>query len=238
MSFIILDTETTGFAQQDRIIQLAYIVFDGMNLEPFETFCHTDQPISFSAMAVHHITPEMIAGKPKLTDTEVYKFLEELNTEDNYLVIHNAPFDLAMLEKEGFINKMKLIDTLKVTKHLAPNLESHAMQYLRYHRGLYKEEAEIEKLLNLQIKAHDAMGDIIVLFLLLKRLLDGRNPDQLVELTQKPNLMNKLRFGKYRGQMISDVIKSDRAYLEWMLNKLTDLDPDVKYTIEYFMKKS
>ncbi len=237
MNFIILDTETTGFGQNDRIIQLAYLVYDGMNLEAFETFCSTEQTISFSAMAVHHITPEMIQDKPRLIDTEIYKFLEELNTEDNYLVIHNAPFDLPMLAKEGFHNKMKLIDTLKVTKHLAPNLESHAMQYLRYHRGLYKEEAEIEKLLNLQIKAHDAMGDIVVLFLLLRRLLDGRTPDQLVELTQKPNLMNKLRFGKYRGQLISDIVKTDPQYLEWMVTKLTDLDPDVKYTIEYFINK-
>ncbi|MBI9032160.1 3'-5' exonuclease [bacterium] len=237
MNFIILDTETTGFAQNDRIIQLAYIVYDGMNLEPFETFCSTDQAINFSAMAVHHITPEMIENQPRLIETEVYKFLEELNSEDNYLVIHNASFDIAMLAKEGFKNRMQVIDTLKVTKHLAPNLESHAMQYLRYHRGLYKEEAAIEQLLNIEIKAHDAMGDIVVLFLLLKRLLDGRSPQQLVELTQKPLLVNKLRFGKYRGQLISEVIKTDKSYFEWMISKLTDLDPDVKYTIEYYMNK-
>lgn len=237
MNFIILDTETTGFAEKDRIIQLAYIVFDGMNLEPFETFCHTDQPINFSAMAVHHITPEMIENQPKLIDTEIYKFLEELNTEDNYLVIHNAPFDLDMLAKEGFQNKMKVIDTLKVTKNLAPNLESHAMQYLRYHRGLYKEEAEITKLLGVEIKAHDAMGDIVVLFLLFKRLLDGRTPDELVEISQKQNIVNKLRFGKYRGQLISDVLKTDRGYLEWMIAKLTDLDPEIKASIEHFLNK-
>ncbi len=237
MNFIILDTETTGFDKNDRIIQLAYIVYDGMNLEPFETFCYTEQPINFSAMAVHHITPDIIQGKEKLTETEVYKFLEELNTEENYLVIHNAPFDLAMLAKEGFVNKMKLIDTLKVTRHLAPNLESHAMQYLRYHRGLYKEEAEITQLLGVEIKAHDAMGDIIVLYLLLKRLLANNTPEQLVELTQKPNLINKLRFGKYRGQLISEVVKTDRQYLQWMVEKLTDLDPDVKFTIEHFLGK-
>lgn len=237
MNFVILDTETTGFDQKDRIIQLAYIVYDGMNLEPFETFCSTEQAINFSAMAVHHITPEMIQNQPKLTETDVYKFLEELNTEENYLVIHNAPFDLAMLAKEGFVNKMQVIDTLRVTKHLAPNLESHAMQYLRYHRGIYKEEAEITKLLGVEIKAHDAMGDIVVLFLLFKRLLEGRTPEQLVEISQKQNIINKLKFGKYRGQMISDVIKTDRAYLEWMVTKLTDLDPDVKYTIEFFLNK-
>ncbi|MFA7056088.1 MAG: exonuclease domain-containing protein [Candidatus Cloacimonadales bacterium] len=237
MNFIILDTETTGFDQNDRIIQLAYIVYDGMNLEPFETFCSTSQPIGFSAMAVHHITPEMIAGKPKLVDTEIYKFLEELNTEENYIVIHNAPFDLKMLEREGFQNKMKVIDTLRVTQRLAPNLESHKMQFLRYHRGLYKEEPEMAKMLGVEIKAHDAMGDIVVLFLLFKRLLEGRTPDELVEISSQPNMISKMRFGKYRGQLISDIIKTDRAYLEWMVTKLTDLDPDVKYSIEVFLNR-
>lgn len=237
MNFIILDTETTGFDQNDRIIQLAYIVYDGMNLEPFETFCSTPQPIGFSAMAVHHITPEMIAGKPKLIDTEIYKFLEELNTEENYMVIHNAPFDLKMLEREGFQNKMKVIDTLRVTQRLAPNLESHKMQFLRYHRGLYKEEPEMAKMLGVEIKAHDAMGDIVVLFLLFKRLLEGRTPDELVEISSQPNMINKMKFGKYRGQLISDVVKTDRPYLEWMVTKLTDLDPDVKYSIEVFLNK-
>jgi DNA polymerase III epsilon subunit-like protein len=236
MSFIILDTETTGFEKNDRIIQLAFIVFDGMNLEPFETFCSTDTPINFSAMAVHHITPEMIADKPRLVETEVYQFLQELNSEDNYMVIHNAPFDLKMLAKEGFENKMKLIDTLKVTRQLAPNLESHAMQFLRYHRGLYKEEKAVEEALGVKIQAHDAMGDIVVLYLLLKRLLESKSPDELVEITSKPNLNNKIKFGKYKGQKISEIANNDRPYLEWLIANLKDLDPETKYAIEFFLK--
>ncbi len=236
MSFVILDTETTGFEKNDRIIQLAFIVFDGMNIEPFEAFCSTDTPINFSAMAVHHITPEMIEGKPRLIDTEEYQFLQELNNSDNYLVIHNAPFDLGMLAKEGFTNNMKLIDTLKVTRHLAPSLESHAMQYLRYHRGLYKEEKSVEESLGISIKAHDAMGDIVVLYLLLKRLLESKSPDELVDITSKPNLNNKIRFGKYKGKKISEIAKTDRAYLEWIINNLQDLDAETKYAIDYFLQ--
>ena len=236
MSFIILDTETTGFEKEDRIIQLAFLVYDGMNLEPFETYCSTDATIGFSAMAVHHITPEMLEGKIPLVDTEVYQFLEELNTEDNYMVIHNAKFDLAMLAKEGFVNKMKLIDTLQATRQLAPGLESHAMQYLRYHRGLYKEEKAVEEQLGVEIKAHDAMGDIVVLYLLLKRLLEKSTPEQLVELTGKPVLLSKFKFGKYRGKKISDIVVQDRGYLEWMIKNLKDLDEDLKYTIRHYLK--
>jgi hypothetical protein len=31
-----------------------------------------------------------------------YEKLKELNTSENILVSHNAPFDVAMFEKEGF----------------------------------------------------------------------------------------------------------------------------------------
>lgn len=236
MEFVILDTETTGSGADDRVIQLAYLVSDGMNLEPYTAFCKPDKPISFGAMAVHHITPEMISDKPKLVDTEAYHFLEELNTEENCLVIHNAPFDIGMLEKDGFKNKMKVIDTLKVVRHLAPDLNSHALQYLRYHRGLYREEHQIEEQLGMQIAAHDAFGDIVVLFLLFKRLLQAKTAEEMIEISALPSFMTKFRFGKYNGQLIADVARKDRSYCEWLLYKAKDLKPDLKHTLEYLLE--
>ena len=59
--YIILDTETTGTSENDRIIQLGYIVLDGKNIEVHNEFNSTKEvPISFGAMEVHGITPEMI----------------------------------------------------------------------------------------------------------------------------------------------------------------------------------
>ena len=95
--YIILDTETTGVGENDRVIQLGYIVLGAKDIEVHNEFYSSDVPISFGAMEVHGITQEMIENKPTCKDSVAYKRLEELNTNENYMIIHNAPFDLGML---------------------------------------------------------------------------------------------------------------------------------------------
>ena len=137
--YIILDTETTGTGDTDRVIQLGYIVLGVNPIEVHNEFNSSDVPINFGAMEVHGITPDLLVGKPACTETTAYKRLLELNAPDNYLIIHNAPFDIKMLEKEGFSTQMKVIDTLRVAKHVLPDEEAHRLQYFRYKMELYKE---------------------------------------------------------------------------------------------------
>jgi len=240
--YIILDTETTGTGESDKIIQLGYMVLGkpSERVEVHNEFCSCDTQISLGAMETHHITPNMVEGKPLCTDMQAYQRLVELNSDDNYMIIHNAPFDLGMLEKEGFKNQMQLIDTLRCAKHLYAEQDFHRLQYLRYSLELYKdEEAEAEKL-GVVIKAHDAIGDVLILKLfmsaLTKRVKENYpndNPMQkLVELSKQPVYMNKpLRFGKNKGKTIEDLVISDRGYIDWM-RKNMDLDEDMQYTIK------
>jgi len=240
--YIILDTETTGIGDNDRIIQLGYLVLGkpSEGVEVHNEFCSCDTPIALGAMETHHITPEMIEGKPVCTDMQAYKRLVELNSDDNYMIIHNAPFDLGMLEKEGFKNQMQLIDTLRCAKHLYTEEDFHRLQYLRYSLKLYKEEAAEAQKLGVVIKAHDAIGDVLILKLFMsaltkkvKEVYPNENPmHKLVELTKQPVYMNKpLRFGKNKGKTIEDLVISDRGYIDWM-RKNMDLDEDMQYTIK------
>ncbi|MEA1919328.1 MAG: exonuclease domain-containing protein [Campylobacterota bacterium] len=237
--YVLLDTETTGTSEEDRIIQLGYIVLEGKKeTEVYNEFCSSERPISFGAMEVHGITPEMIEGKLTCTQTQAYKELEALNVESNYMVIHNAPFDLGMLAKEGFTCKMKLIDTLRCAKHVFDDSEAHRLQFFRYQMGLYKEEQAEADALGIEVKAHDAIGDVLVMKLFLSRLREavqerfaGESPvEKLVELTKKPVLIKSFRFGKYRGKKIADVAQEDAGYLRWMQSNM-DLDEDMKYTL-------
>ena len=238
--YIILDTETTGAGEKDRIIQLGYMVLEGAQVEVFNEFCSADVPISYAAMEVHGITPEMIEGKPKCQELPSYKKLLEINTPQNYLIIHNAPFDIGMLQKEGFENKMQLIDTLRVAKHLLPDEEAHRLQYFRYKMGIYKEEEREAKKLGITIKAHDAIGDVLVLKLFLtrlKHLVMKKFPNEnsvakMVELTKTPIFIEKFRFGKYKDKTLQEVALQDPSYLHWMLEKMENLDDDLRYSIK------
>ena len=237
--YVILDTETTGVGENDRVIQLGYVVLGAKDVEVHNEFYSSDVPISFGAMEVHGITPDMIQGKPACTDSIAYKRLCELNTNENYMIIHNAPFDLGMLEKEGFKTQMKVIDTLRVAKHVLPDEDAHRLQYFRYKMELYKDEQKEADALGVVVKAHDAIGDVLVLKLLLSKLKDivastfpADNPvEKMVDLTNTPILVKSFRFGKYKGKTLVEVATSDAGYLRWMLTSMENLDDDMRYSI-------
>jgi DNA polymerase III epsilon subunit-like protein len=237
--YVILDTETTGASESDRIIQLGYMVLEASKpVQVFNAFCSSEVPISIGAMEVHGITPEMIEGQPPCTKTQAYQYLESINDAANYIIIHNAPFDLGMLKHEGFTCKMQVIDTLRCAKHVFDDHETHRLQYFRYAMDLYKEEAKEAASLGIEVKAHDAIGDVLVLKLFLTRLKEalmqkfpGMNPiDKMVALTQEPVMIKQFRFGKYRGKMIADMALQDPGYLRWMQGNM-ELDEDMKYTL-------
>jgi DNA polymerase III epsilon subunit-like protein len=237
--YVILDTETTGIGEKDRVIQLGYVVLGGEKVEVHNEFNSSETPISFGAMEVHGITQDMIDGKPACVDTEAFKRLQELNETDNYMIIHNAPFDLGMLEKEGFDVRMKVIDTLRVAKHILPDEEAHRLQYFRYKMGLYEEEEKEAKALGVVVKAHDAIGDVLILKLLLSKLkalvsaaFPSENPvEKMVDLTNAPILVKTFRFGKYKDKTLEEVAREDAGYLRWMLKGMESLDADMRYSI-------
>ncbi len=242
--YILFDTETTGNSELDRIIQVgAMVVHDKAHIEVFDELCSTSVPISIEAMEVHNITPDVIADKAPFAQTKFAKRIEEYNTPENYLIAHNIKFDLGMLEKEGFANRYTLIDTVRVAKHLLPDSPAHRLQYLRYALELYKTEKEEAQRLGVTIKAHDAIGDVLVMKLLLSRLVTltqekfpGINPMQkMAELTQTPALLKTFKFGKYKDRDIEEIAREDMGYLQWMYKNL-DLDEDLKFTLEQYLQ--
>jgi DNA polymerase III epsilon subunit-like protein len=241
--YILFDTETTGTQEQDKIIQVGAMIVDGKGaVEIYDELCSCTVPISIEAMEINNITPDMIENKPKFTESNFYKVLQSLNTQENFLIAHNMPFDLGMLEKEGFIPNIKLIDTLRCARHIFKDSLYHRLQYLRYSQELYKLEASEAAKHNITVKAHDAIGDVLVMKLLLSVLVGkikenfpGINPMvKLAELTSTPIFIETFNFGKYKGKKIEDVCNDDMGYINWMMDKM-ELDSDMKYTLDKLM---
>jgi len=241
--YILFDTETTGNQEEDRIIQVGSMIVDAKGkVEVYDELCSTVLPIKIEAMAVHGITPDLIEGKGLFTQTSFYKVLESLNNQENYLIAHNMPFDMGMMKKEGFVSNLKIIDTLRIAKHLLKQSESHSLQYLRYSLELYKNEQKEADKYNITIKAHDAIGDVLVMKLLLSHLVKltkeqfpGINPMvKMVELTTTPIFIETFKFGKHKGKSIKEVCDNDMNYINWMMDKM-DLDMDMQYTLDKIM---
>ncbi len=249
MYYILCDVEATGNRGNDRIIQLGLMLFkNNLNNDPLEIYNelnHTDANMMPEAMEIHNITPEMLKNKKELHQTNGYNKLCELNNKGNIFIAHNAPSDMKMLRRENFSSEMTVIDTLRCARHLFDHLDAHRLQFLRYKLGLYKdEETEAEKL-NINLKAHDAISDVLVMKLLLSRLIaevknqfgltaDIEIIDKLIELSITPVLLKKFKFGKYKDEYIDEIANSDFGYIGWMRDTLK-LDEDMKYTLDYYL---
>ena len=244
-SYVLFDTETTGNQEEDRIIQVGAMILQGKSVEVYDELCSSQVPITVEAMEVHNITPNLLEGKPQFNDTSFSKKVNELNSSNNYLIAHNISFDLSMIEKENFTNEFTIIDTLRCAKHLLPDSPYHRLQYLRYSLELYKDEQIEANKHNITIKAHDAIGDVLVMKLLLSRLtilvkekfnLSGEAIMQkLAKLSQTPVLIKRFTFGKYKDREIEEIAAADIGYLKWMRNNMEDLSEDMIFTLDQYL---
>ena len=228
---IFLDTETTGLESSDKICSIAIISqSEDETLSQYELI-NEGKKIPALASSIHHITNEMIKDKNDFKNSKIYKFLQENNTQETTIVGHNVKFDLEKLSSAAYRFKGKIVDTLRVTKHLIPECELFSLQLLRYELKLYINEPK-------DVLAHHAMGDAIVVKLLYEYLLEMTTLEEMYELSFKNVLLNKLQFGKYSGKYIEEIAMNDRGYLEWMLSSISDLDEDLRYSIIYYLEGS
>ncbi len=129
MRQIVLDTETTGLDPRSghRIIEVACIELVNRRLtgHHLHKYINPEREIDEGAQAVHGITLEFLADKPKFADV-VDEFLEFINGAE--LIIHNAPFDIGFLNAElRRLDRVPVeticngvVDTLRMAKDLHP----------------------------------------------------------------------------------------------------------------------
>ena len=127
MRQIVLDTETTGLDPRSghRIIEVACIEMENRRLtgRHLHKYINPEREIDAGAQAVHGITLEFLADKPKFADI-VDEFLEFISGAE--LVIHNAPFDIGFLNAElerlgrPAIARDRVVDTLALARRKHP----------------------------------------------------------------------------------------------------------------------
>ena len=234
MKTIYLDTEVTGLEKNDKLCQIAFLVVDEQgNFEVYEELCNPKIPITKGASDCHGITDDMVADKETFVESSIYQVLESLNNEENCFVAHNASFDLDMLQRDGFVWRGKVLDTLKVARSLYNNdntIKSFALQNLRSTLFLHTIEKKMMDELNVTIKAHDALGDVLSLFALVKYLRESFSIslEKLIEMSNDKVALTYIPFGKYRNRTFDEIAQDDPNYLQWILDN--DFDDSIVYS--------
>ncbi len=233
MELIFLDTETTGIEESDRLCQVCYRIGDVVKTEYFKPMV----PMSVKSMSITHITNKMLEGKPAFQGSDFAQELQKLLTT-GIMVAHNCQFDCKMLTLEGMVIP-RSICTLRVARHLDAGgvIPEYNLQYLRYYLDL-----------DVPGNAHDAEGDVSVLYAVFERLLakikektgdEVSAIEKMIEISSTPSLYKKFNFGKHKDKPISEIAVSDRGYLEWLLKQKIesgDNDEDWIYTLQYYLR--
>jgi DNA polymerase-3 subunit epsilon len=131
---VILDTETTGldFRTGDRVVEIGCVELLGRQLtgQRFHAYINPDREIPQGAIAIHGLTNEFIADKPKFAEV-VVEFMEFIRGAE--LVIHNAAFDVGFLDHELGLLKYEsidqicidVIDTLRMAREMRPGKKNN-----------------------------------------------------------------------------------------------------------------
>ena len=130
---VALDTETTGKNDdgtpgEHRIIEVGCVEIVDRHITGRELrfLINPDRPIDPEAQRVHGISSEMLADKPHFADiaSELIDFIR-----GSELLIHNARFDTAFLDKEWTLLKLpertadmcRVVDTVALARKINPN---------------------------------------------------------------------------------------------------------------------
>jgi len=101
MRQVVLDTETTGLdpKQGHRIIEIGCVEIINRKLtrNHYHQYIQPDRNSDEGALAVHGITSEFLADKPRFEDI-ADDFLTFIKGAE--LIIHNAPFDIGFIDSE------------------------------------------------------------------------------------------------------------------------------------------
>lgn len=225
-TFICLDCETTGLdPKNDRIIEFAAVKFNASSaLNSFETLVDPETTISDASMAIHHITQQMVEGKPKIQEI----LPKIISMVDSHIIIgHGIQLDLAFLaesakrfEIPNSFEKLVFIDTLRLAR-LYGESPTNSLERLRQHFNIEEEGA------------HRAMSDVTVNIRVFKHLTTSfKTTEQLLERLKNPILIRTMPLGKYKGRPFNEI---PLEYLKWAIRG--DFDQDLIFSIKTELQK-
>ena len=133
--FVAVDIETTGFANDDSIIEIGATLFvNGEVKDSFNTLVHTKRELPYAVTRLTGITPELIENAPR-ADVAFHGFRTFI--ADYRLVFHNSSFDMRFLNRYAEYFKVSIPnsvhDTLRMAREKLPELPNHKLGTLIKH---------------------------------------------------------------------------------------------------------
>lgn len=225
---IIFDLETTGIdVAVDRIVEISYLkIYPNGDEESKTMKINPTIPIPPKSTAIHGITDEDVKDSPRFS--EVAKSLSHVFEGSDFAGYNSNKFDLPLLAEE-FLRAETDID-LKKRKFIDIQVIFHKKEQ-RTLSAAYKFYCNKDL-----INAHSSMADTVATYEVLKAQLDRYEdlPNDVEELSKyscqnlNADFLGRIifnedgqeifNFGKYKGQLVAEILKKDQGYYGWMMN--------------------
>ena len=226
---VFFDLETTGInIVKDRIVEISFVKVHPNGKEESKTRrINPEMPIPPESTAIHGITDEDVKDCP--TFKEIAKSLPAQIEGCDLAGYNSNRFDIPLLAEEFLragvdidLNKRKFVDVQTIFHKMEQRTLSAAYK-------LYCDKS-LEN-------AHTAEADTMATYEILKAQLD-RYPDDLQNdidfLSKYSSFTNNvdfagrmiynedgkevINFGKYKGKLVEEVLKTDPGYYSWIMN--------------------
>ncbi|MDR1200459.1 MAG: 3'-5' exonuclease [Tannerellaceae bacterium] len=225
---VFFDLETTGInIVKDRIVEISFVkVYPNGKEESKTRRINPEMPIPPESTAIHGISDEDVKNCP--TFKEIAKSLATQIEGCDLAGFNSNRFDIPMLAEEFLranvdieLNRRKFVDVQTIFHKMEQRNLSAAYKFYC--------DKELEN-------AHTAEADTRATYEILKAQLD-RYPDlknDVVSLSEFSSFGNNvdfagrmvyndkgeevINFGKYKGQLVAEVLQKDPGYYAWIMN--------------------
>lgn len=221
-----IDLETTGVnLGTDRIVEIAIVkILPDGSRSVKRKLVNPEMPIPKGASDVHGITDEMVKDAPAFK--QLAHELKQMLDGCDFAGYNSNRFDIPLLMEEFLraqvdfdMKNRKLLDVQNIFHKMEPRTLGAAYKFYcnKNLDGAHSAEVDASatfEILEAQLERYPELGNSV------DTILKQIGEDQIVDFARRFILENGIEvfnFGKYKGRPVSDVLKSEPQYYDWMM---------------------
>lgn len=234
-----IDLETTGInISTDKIVEIAIVKIspDGSKIVK-RKLINPQMPISPASTEVHGITDEMVKDAPtfKQAANELKQFMENCDLGG----YNSNRFDVPMLIEEFLragieftTDNRKMIDAQKVFHQMEQRTLSAAYKFYcsKTLEGAHGAEADATatwEVLDAQLERYPQIGNTV------EAIAKFTGEDDIIDFARrfvKEKGIEIFNFGKHKGKPVTQVLKEEPQYYDWMMKGDFAMNTKQKFT--------
>ena len=222
-----LDLETTGVnLSTDRIVEIAIVkIMPDHTRQVKRKLLNPEMQIPVASSDIHGITNEMVKDAPtfKQAGNEIKQFLQDCDLGG----YNSNRFDIPILMEEFLragmdvdLSNRRMIDVQHIFYSMEPRTLSAAYKFYCQKELINAHSAEVDinatiEVFMSQLERYNQLGNNV------DSILSVIGEEKIVDYARRFSFDEKgvevFNFGKYKGKSVSDVLKSEPHYYDWMM---------------------